>query len=145
MSETLCDKCKGCRLNEYALAVKINKLNIHEFSTLSIEEEYNLISNLELTEEENEIAKMIIHELESRLGFLKNVGLEYLSLTRTAETLSGGEAQRINYKELNEEAQKAGLTYSNVKRLRMLLHFLSLISFDDLRSFLPRSWLDIMG
>lgn len=95
MSETLCDKCKGCRLNEYALAVKINKLNIHEFSTLSIEEEYNLISNLELTEEENEIAKMIIHELESRLGFLKNVGLEYLSLTRTAETLSGGEAQRI--------------------------------------------------
>ena len=95
MSETLCDKCKGCRLNEYALAVKINKLNIHEFSTLSIEEEYNLISNLELTDEENEIAKMIIHELESRLGFLKNVGLEYLSLTRTAETLSGGEAQRI--------------------------------------------------
>ena len=95
MSETLCDKCKGCRLNEYALAVKINKLNIHEFSTLSIEEEYYLISNLELTEEENEIAKMIIHELESRLGFLKNVGLEYLSLTRTAETLSGGEAQRI--------------------------------------------------
>ena len=95
MSETLCDKCKGCRLNEYALSVKINKLNIHEFSTLSIEEEYNLISNLELTEEENEIAKMIIHELESRLGFLKNVGLEYLSLTRTAETLSGGEAQRI--------------------------------------------------
>lgn len=95
MSETLCDKCKGCRLNEYALAVKINKLNIHEFSTLSIEEEYNLISNLELTDEENEIAKMIVHELESRLGFLKNVGLEYLSLTRTAETLSGGEAQRI--------------------------------------------------
>lgn len=95
MSETLCDKCKGCRLNEYALAVKINKLNIHEFSTLSIEEEYNLISNLELSDEENEIAKMIIHELESRLGFLKNVGLEYLSLTRTAETLSGGEAQRI--------------------------------------------------
>lgn len=95
MSETLCDKCKGCRLNEYALAVKINKLNIHEFSTLSIEEEYNLISNLQLSDEENEIAKMIVHELESRLGFLKNVGLEYLSLTRTAETLSGGEAQRI--------------------------------------------------
>lgn len=95
MSETLCDKCKGCRLNEYALAVKINKLSIHEFSSLSIEEEYNLVSNLELSEEENEIAKMIIHELESRLGFLKNVGLEYLSLTRTAETLSGGEAQRI--------------------------------------------------
>lgn len=95
MSDTLCDKCKGCRLNEYALAVKVNNLNIHEFSVLSIEEEYNLICNLQLTEEENEIAKMIIHELESRLGFLKNVGLEYLSLTRTAETLSGGEAQRI--------------------------------------------------
>ena len=95
MSDTLCDKCKGCRLNEYALAVKVNNLNIHEFSALSIEEEYNLICNLQLTEEENEIAKMIIHELESRLGFLKNVGLEYLSLTRTAETLSGGEAQRI--------------------------------------------------
>ncbi len=95
MSETLCDKCKGCRLNEYALAVKVGKLNIHEFSSLSIEEEYNLIFNLELSNEDNEIAKMIIQELESRLGFLKNVGLEYLSLTRTAETLSGGEAQRI--------------------------------------------------
>ncbi len=45
MSDTLCDKCKGCRLNEHALAVKVNNLNIHEFSVLSIEEEYNLICN----------------------------------------------------------------------------------------------------
>ncbi len=95
MSESSCKSCKGQRLNEYALAVRIDGLNIHEFSTLSIDEEFEKIISLKLSSEEQEISKMIISELESRLGFLKNVGLEYLSLTRTAETLSGGEAQRI--------------------------------------------------
>lgn len=95
MSETPCKECKGSRLNKYALAVLIDGLNINEFSSLSIEDEYNKIENLKLNKEDQEISKMIIQELKSRLGFLKNVGLEYLSLIRTAETLSGGEAQRI--------------------------------------------------
>lgn len=95
MSETPCKECKGSRLNKYALAVLVDGLNINEFSSLSIEDEYNKIKNLKLNEEDQEISKMIIQELKSRLGFLKNVGLEYLSLIRTAETLSGGEAQRI--------------------------------------------------
>ena len=95
MSESQCKKCKGQRLNKYALAVQVEGLNIHDFSSLSIEDEYNKITSLKLNDEDKEISKMIVAELQSRLGFLKNVGLEYLSLTRTAETLSGGEAQRI--------------------------------------------------
>lgn len=95
MSETPCDQCKGSRLNQYALAIQVNGLNIHQFSSLSIEDEYQKIININLSDEDREISKMIIFELQSRLGFLKNVGLEYLSLIRTAETLSGGEAQRI--------------------------------------------------
>lgn len=95
MSETPCDQCKGSRLNQYALAIQIDGLNIHQFSSLSIEDEYQKIININLSDEDREISKMIIFELQSRLGFLKNVGLEYLSLIRTAETLSGGEAQRI--------------------------------------------------
>ena len=95
MSESLCKKCKGCRLNDYALAVRVEGLNIHEFSSLSIDEEFEKIKKLKLNKEDQEISKMIVAELQSRLGFLKNVGLDYLSLTRTAETLSGGESQRI--------------------------------------------------
>lgn len=95
MSETPCKQCKGKRLNKYALAVKINKLNIFELSSLSIEEAFNFVSKLELNDQEKEISKMIINELISRLGFLKDVGLNYLTLTRMAETLSGGESQRI--------------------------------------------------
>lgn len=95
MSETPCDQCKGSRLNQYALAIQVDGLNIHQFSSLSIEDEYQKIININLSDEDREISKMIIFELQSRLGFLKNVGLEYLSLIRTAETLSGGEAQRI--------------------------------------------------
>lgn len=95
MSEISCSACKGKRLNEYALAVKIDNLNIHEFSSLSIEEEYNKILSLKLNNQDGEISNMIVSELKSRLSFLKDVGLEYLTLTRTAETLSGGESQRI--------------------------------------------------
>lgn len=95
MSETPCKQCKGKRLNKYALAVKINELNIFELSSLSIEDGLSFIQNLKLDNQDQEISKMIINELISRLGFLKDVGLNYLTLTRTAETLSGGESQRI--------------------------------------------------
>ncbi|MDI4567758.1 MAG: excinuclease ABC subunit A [Mycoplasma sp.] len=95
MSELNCKKCNGSRLNEYALAVKINNLNIYEFSQLSISQALNFILNLKLNDNEKEIATLIINELVNRLSFLSNVGLEYLTLIRKAETLSGGEAQRI--------------------------------------------------
>lgn len=95
MSEIPCLECNGSRLNKFALAVKVDNKNIHEFSSLSIEEELKTINNLKLNKEQKAISKLIIDELISRLSFLKNVGLDYLSLIRTADTLSGGEAQRI--------------------------------------------------
>ena len=95
MSEIPCHVCKGKRLNQYALAVKVNNLNIHEFSSLSIEDAFNFVNQLELNDQDREISQMIISELKSRLAFLKDVGLEYLNLTRSAESLSGGESQRI--------------------------------------------------
>ena len=95
MSEIPCHVCKGKRLNQHALAVKVNNLNIHEFSSLSIEDAFNVVNQLELNDQDREISQMIISELKSRLAFLKDVGLEYLNLTRSAESLSGGESQRI--------------------------------------------------
>ena len=95
MSDTTCNKCKGSRLNDYALAVKINEENITEFTKYSIEVALNKIINLELNDEELQIATLIINELSDRLTFLNNVGLDYLTLDRKAETLSGGESQRI--------------------------------------------------
>ena len=95
MSEIPCHVCKGKRLNQHALAVKVNNLNIHEFSSLSIEDAFNFVNQLELNDQDREISQMIISELKSRLAFLKDVGLEYLNLTRSAESLSGGESQRI--------------------------------------------------
>ena len=95
MSEIPCHVCKGKRLNQHALAVKVNSLNIHEFSSLSIEDAFDFVNQLELNDQDREISQMIISELKSRLAFLKDVGLEYLNLTRSAESLSGGESQRI--------------------------------------------------
>ncbi len=95
MSDIKCNKCNGSRLNNFALAVKINKKNIYEFSKLSIEDAYNEIISMELLENEKQISELIINALSNRLDFLINVGLEYLSLNRKAETLSGGESQRI--------------------------------------------------
>ncbi|RMA78565.1 excinuclease ABC subunit A [Metamycoplasma subdolum] len=94
-TEHTCPECKGQRLNKYAMAVKVANLNIFEMSNLSIEEINEKINKLELTEIEKEIAELIINELKHRLTFLINVGLQYLTLNRRAETLSGGEAQRI--------------------------------------------------
>ena len=95
MSEVKCNFCKGKRLNKYALAVKIDKLNIDDFVSLSIEEAIEKLILLEFSELEQKISHLILKELSNRLTFLKDVGLDYLTLNRTAETLSGGEAQRI--------------------------------------------------
>ncbi|GIZ06949.1 excinuclease ABC subunit UvrA [Metamycoplasma salivarium] len=95
LTDTLCPECKGQRLNKYALAVKLDKLNIFELSNKSIDELLQFIENLKLNEYEQEVCSLILSELKHRLEFLINVGLNYLTLNRKAETLSGGEAQRI--------------------------------------------------
>lgn len=95
-SSDVCDTCKGARLREEALDVFLGKhTNILDLTRLSIEKAADFFIELHLTEQEKEISKVIIKEIETRLQFLLNVGLEYLSLDRKANTLSGGEAQRI--------------------------------------------------
>ena len=95
MTELECPSCGGSRLNDDVLSVKIDNKNIYEVTLLSIKKLYEFIKNLKLTPEKEEIARLIIKEIENRLSFLINVGLEYLTLSRAASTLSGGEAQRI--------------------------------------------------
>ena len=95
MTELECPKCHGARLDDSVLSVKINKKNIYELTCLSIEELKTFLENLKLSKEKEEIAKLLIKEILSRLTFLVNVGLDYLTLARSAYTLSGGEAQRI--------------------------------------------------
>ncbi len=95
MSTSNCTYCKGARLKPEILAVTVGDMNIFDFSNLSITEAKNFIDNLSLTEREEKIANQIIKELKARLGFLVNVGLDYLTLSRSSGTLSGGEAQRI--------------------------------------------------
>ena len=95
MTEHNCPTCNGARLDDSVLSVKIGNKNIFEVTNLSIKELSKFIKNLELSEEKKSIAELVIKEIESRLSFLINVGLEYLTLSRMAGTLSGGEAQRI--------------------------------------------------
>ncbi len=90
-----CPKCKGARLREEALHVLIGKRNIVELTAMSIKDAFEFIGGLKLTEREKNISKVVMREIESRLLFMVNVGIEYLSLNRRAHTLSGGEAQRI--------------------------------------------------
>lgn len=95
MSEFPCNSCKGARLNKYALAVLIEKYNIFQLSQLSIKDLIIFFRNLKLTEFDGKISTLILDEIKSRLSFLANVGLEYLTLNRSTATLSGGESQRI--------------------------------------------------
>lgn len=95
MIEHTCETCHGARLQDSVLAVKINKKNIYEVTQMSIKDLVEFFKDLKLSEEKVKIADLIIKEIRSRLNFLKNVGLEYLTLSRSAATLSGGEAQRI--------------------------------------------------
>jgi excinuclease ABC subunit A len=95
MIETECNTCHGTRLQSSILSVYINKENIYDLSCKSIGDLYNFFVNLKLSKEKQTISELLIKEIESRLLFLKNVGLTYLTLSRGAETLSGGEAQRI--------------------------------------------------
>ena len=95
MTELPCPSCHGARLNEDVLEVLIGGKNIYEVTKLSIRDLHKFFNNLKLSKEHAEISKLIIKEIDSRLSFLINVGLEYLTLDRAAGTLSGGEAQRI--------------------------------------------------
>ena len=95
MVEYECDTCHGARLSDSVLSVKLGGKNIYEVTQMSIKDLIPFFKNLKLSEEKKEIAKLVIKEIEDRLNFLSNVGLEYLTLSRNAGTLSGGEAQRI--------------------------------------------------
>ncbi|HWB69586.1 MAG TPA: excinuclease ABC subunit UvrA, partial [Solirubrobacterales bacterium] len=95
MAEQPCPQCHGARLRPESLAVKVGGLSIAEYSALSARAAGKWIEELELNETERAIARLIVREIEERLAFLENVGIGYLSLDRSARTLSGGEAQRI--------------------------------------------------
>ena len=95
MSESPCQACNGARLKPAALAVKVGKLNIHQLTEMSVKEAIKFIQELKLSERNTIIAHQIVKEIKGRLNFLMDVGLDYLTLSRTAGTLSGGEAQRI--------------------------------------------------
>lgn len=95
MTELTCKSCKGYRLNEQARSVKVNGKHIGEISELAINKAIPFIEGLELSEQEAMIARPVVKEVNDRLSFLQNVGLDYLTLSRSAGTLSGGEAQRI--------------------------------------------------
>ena len=95
LNTVVCPECKGARLNKEMLAVTVGGMNIYEFTKLSIADEMEFMENLKLSDRELMIAAQIIKEIKARLKFLLDVGLNYLSLSRSAGTLSGGEAQRI--------------------------------------------------
>ena len=95
MSESKCDECDGSRLNTYARNVFINNTQIHQITSMKISDSLDFIKNMELKGAKEKIAEKILKEIKDRLTFLEDVGLSYLTLDRSAETLSGGEAQRI--------------------------------------------------
>ncbi|WP_226643319.1 excinuclease ABC subunit UvrA [Mesobacillus subterraneus] len=95
MGEHACPTCKGYRLKRETLAVLVDGRHIGEVTALSVEDAHQFFQSLELSEKEMKIANMIFREITERLGFLINVGLDYLTMSRSAGTLSGGEAQRI--------------------------------------------------
>lgn len=95
LAEAPCPVCGGRRLNEQALSVRVGGINIHEWTTMSVKQAIEFMKTLELTQQQKDIAKLILKEISDRLGFLNNVGLGYLTLDRLAGSLSGGEAQRI--------------------------------------------------
>ena len=95
MSESECHECKGARLKKEVLSVRVGDKNINELTSMSIDKIKNYINSLELSKKDRMIADQIFKELNKRLQFLMDVGLEYLTLSRSAGTLSGGEAQRI--------------------------------------------------
>ena len=95
MSDNKCPKCHGARLKPEALSVKLGDKNIYEFTNLSIKEELDFINGIEFSEKNKIISEQIVKEIRSRLEFLINVGLDYLTLSRSSGTLSGGESQRI--------------------------------------------------
>ena len=95
MVEYECDTCHGARLSDNVLSVKIANKNIYEVTCMSIKQLIDFFKNIKLTESEKQIANLVLKEINERLAFLSNVGLGYLTLSRSAGTLSGGEAQRI--------------------------------------------------
>ena len=136
MAEHTCPTCHGARLNEMVLSVQVGGLNIIEFTNLSIEKALEFVENLKLSEMEEKIAHLILKEIHDRLTFLNEVGLGYLTLSRRAGGLSGGEAQRIKLAtELSKRSTgktiyildepTTGLHFADVHKLVDILHKLT--------------------
>ena len=95
MSKIPCPRCKGMRLNKSSLSVQVNNNNINSLINYSIEDLAQFFKKINLNNDDSQIAKPILKEINSRLKFLNDVGVGYLNLARSSRTLSGGEAQRI--------------------------------------------------
>ena len=95
MSESECDECQGSRLNTHSRNVFVSGTQIHKITSMRINDSLDFIKNMNLKGSKKKIAEKILKEIKDRLTFLEDVGLSYLTLDRSAETLSGGEAQRI--------------------------------------------------
>lgn len=95
LGEATCPTCHGARLNDQVLAVRVGGKNIYEWTQMSVVQAITFMDNLQLTPSQQQISELILKEIRSRLQFLKNVGLTYMTLDRISSTLSGGEAQRI--------------------------------------------------
>ena len=118
MSEYPCPACHGRRLKPESLAVTVGGMNISEFCDLPIEKAAGFIQNLDLTEQKAKIAERILKEIKERLGFLNNVGLNYLTLSRSAGSLSGGESQRIRLATQIGSSLSGVLTVTSMLRIR---------------------------
>ena len=129
MTEMTCSTCHGKRLNEKALAVKVNGKDIAEASDLSIAKALEFFNSVKLSEQEEMIAKPILKEVRDRLTFLINVGLDYLTLSRSAGTLSGGEAQRIRL--ATQIGSNLSGVISSLKKMRDLGNSLIVVEHDD--------------
>ena len=112
MSKVSCPNCRGGRLNREALSYKLDKYGIQDLVQMDIQELRDTLYNIKLSERQQEIGHQILKEIRDRLDFLLNVGLNYLSLNREAQTLSGGEAQRIRLATQMEHSLLEFSTYS---------------------------------
>ena len=147
MKESACPLCKGKRLSEKILNVFINKMNIYDITSLSIRNLVEFFDNIKLTKKEEEISFLILKEIRERLHFLQNVGLDYLTLARSASSLSGGESQRIRLA-TQIGSKLSGILYV-LDEPSIGLHQRDndklINSLKEMRDFYTAGWMKIMG
>ncbi len=131
MSAVPCPDCKGERLKKEYLAVTVGGVNISDFCKMSVNEALDFMENLTLSERDAMIAAQILKEVKARLGFLKSVGLEYLTLSRASATLSGGESQRIRLATIGLHQRDNDKLLATLQRLRDIGNTLIVVEHDE--------------